>query len=296
MKNIVIIGSSAAGHSLALQLRSRDKSCSITVVTEEAYPHYDRRKLLAYFSGSVKEKELSAVAADVYSRENIILVREAKAAGINCDRGKLSLKKEEKQESISFDLMAICTGMKVVRGEVPGIRKEGIFTLDSLADAKAAKAVVISGPVCLFGEWNSRAKILAQLFLDQKKEVRLIIDQAADVLPGVEVINSVVSEFIGESGLQAVKLKEGKIIGTSFCVLTSPLVPSTEFLNGTGLVSEGGFIAVDSGFRTSRQNIFACGSVTGKCDSWEDAVKQGSSLGDIFASLLAGDVPRGTSL
>jgi nitrite reductase (NADH) large subunit len=287
MKNIVIIGSSAAGHSLAMQVRGKNKQCAITIVTEETYPCYDRRKIPAYFSGTIKEKDLFIAGWDSYVRENITVIKETRAVGVNCDRGTLHVKKEDKRESIPFDLLAICTGMKTIPPEIPGIRKEGIFTFGSLADVKAAKSTVINGPVCFFGEWNAAGRLLAQSLLSMKKELTLITEGISAELPaGVEAVNSTIIEFIGEAGLQAVKLREGKIIGTSFCVLTSPVAAATELLDDTDVKREGGFICVDNNFKTSRQNIFACGSVTGKCDSWDEALRQSAVLSDTLAALL----------
>jgi nitrite reductase (NADH) large subunit len=293
MNKVVIIGSSAAGHSLALQLRSRNKQCSITLVTEEAYPCYDRRKLSGYFTGKVREKELFVAAQDTYARENITFIRESKAAGVNCDRGTLYLKKEDKRESIPFDLLAVCTGTKTSIPEIPGSRKEGVFAFDSLAEVKAAKNTVINGPVCLSGAWNSRAQLLAELLIGERKEVRLFMGAGqlpAQLPAGIELIASEIVEMIGESGLQAVKLAEGKIIGTSLCVITGPAAPSTEFLADAGVKCENGFISVDNDFRTSRENVFACGSVTGKSGSWEESVQQASCLSITLAGLLGGSI------
>lgn len=289
MKKIVIIGASAAGHALAQGLRAKNKDCQITLVTEEAYPCYDRRRLFDYFAGMVREKELFLCSTDAYARENIILRRETQAVGINCDRGTVYLKMEDKRDSIPFDFLAICSGKELSLPELPGIRKEGVFTLGSLADVRAAKSAVINGPVCLSGEWNAGAAALTAALRTMKKDVMLITPSAvpSGELEGVTVINSAISEFIGESGLQAVKLREGKIIGTSFCVLTGPWLPASGICDGTDVRRENGFIVVDGDLRTSRENIFACGSVTGKCDSWEEAVKQASTVSVTLAGLLS---------
>jgi NAD(P)H-nitrite reductase large subunit len=288
MNKVVIVGCSAAGHSLALQLRSRNKGCSITVVTEEAFPPYDRRKLLSYFAGTAREKELFIAGPEPYARENITFIKETQAVGANCDRGTLFLKKkDDRRENIPFDLLAVCTGKKTVRPEIPGIRKEGIFTFDTLADIKAAKSMVINGPVCLFGEWNAKARALAELFVAEKREIKLVSGNAPAQLPGAETINSTIVEMIGESGLQAVKLREGKIIGSCFCVLTGPSAAAADFLGDTGILGGNGSIPVDGECRSSRPNVFACGPVTGGADSWEEAVRQAEKLSETLAQLLS---------
>jgi NAD(P)H-nitrite reductase large subunit len=286
--NIVIIGSSAAGHTLAVKLREITRECGITILTEDAFPCYDRRKLFGYFCGTVREKELFLCPADGYAKQNITFRKETHVTTVNPDRKRVYFKQDEKSDSIPYDYLAICSGTNVVLPDLPGIRKEGVSTLTTLADVKAAKSVVITGPICFFGAWDSRAQQLASLLVSEKKEVKFYGSAPAEQVPGgVEVIDSEIVEFIGEAGLQAVKLKEGKIIGTSFAVTFGPRVASTDFLENAGIALENGFISIDEKYATNKERIFSCGSVTGKNDSWEEAVKSASVLAEILATKIA---------
>ena len=98
MNRIVIIGSSAAGHTLALQLRAKKAQCAITLVTEEKFPAYDRRKLARYFAGKAKDKELFLGAADAYAKEEIAFIKEAKVMAVNAERRTVSMKFDEKRD------------------------------------------------------------------------------------------------------------------------------------------------------------------------------------------------------
>lgn len=288
MNRIVIIGSSAAGHTLALGLRAKKAQCAITLVTEEKFPAYDRRKLAGYFAGRVKEKELFLCVADAYAKEEIAFIKEAKVVGVNAERRTVYMKFDEKRDSIGYDTLVVCSGTKISLPELPGIQKEGVFAFNGLADMKAAKSIVISGPVCFFGGWDSRAAELAAVLHAEKKEVVYFGEApAGGIAGGVQVVDSRVAEMIGESGLQAVKLQEGKIIGTSFVICAGPRLASTEFLKDAGVALENGFITVDGAGRSSKDRIYACGAVTGKSDSWEDAVKQAEALTDTLAAIAA---------
>lgn len=288
MNRVVIIGSSAAGHTLALGLRAKKAQCAITLVTEEKFPAYDRRKLAGYFAGKVREKELFLGAADAYAKEEIAFIKEAKVTGVNAERRTVYMKFDEKRDSIGYDILVVCSGTKISLPDLPGIQKEGVIAFNGLADMKAAKSFVISGPVCFFGGWDSRAAELAALLLAEKKEVVYFGEPpAAGMTGGVQVVDSRVAEMIGESGLQAVKLAEGKIIGTSFVICAGPRLASTEFLKDAGVALENGFITVDGSGRTSKDRIYACGAVTGKGDGWEDAVQQAQALTDTLTALAA---------
>ncbi|MGE5308209.1 MAG: FAD-dependent oxidoreductase [Deltaproteobacteria bacterium] len=281
---VVIIGSSVAGFSVAEQLRAKNKNCSITILTEEAFLPYDRRKLVGYFGGTVKEKELFLNHPDYYGRENIVVSREMEAMAINCDRRKISVRnKEDRRESVEYDQLVIASGMKVVPPEINGCHKEGVFTFTSLGDVKAAKNCVVSGPIVFYGGWSPVTRAFAEMLISQKKEAKFIGVPNADVPAGIEQINSEIVEMIGESGIQAIKFKEGKIIGSSFLVCAGPVVSSTEFLDETDVKRDNGYVVVDEKCATNRPNIFACGSVTGKANSWEEAVSQAAIISDILA-------------
>ncbi|MCX5708345.1 MAG: FAD-dependent oxidoreductase [Candidatus Omnitrophica bacterium] len=104
--------------------------------------------------------------------------------------------------------------------------------------------------------------------------------------PAVEVINSEVVEIIGDSGVQAIKLKEGKIIGVSWAGVMSPARPCTDFLKDSNIELIDGAIAVDENMRSSIPDIFACGAVclrrgeTPRIKTWEDSLAEGLSVAE----------------
>jgi len=278
----VIIGCSIAGHTVANLLRAENPQASITIISDEAYPLYDRRKLLDYWAGKLKEKELFLSSFDAYQQQAITFLKDCKAVAVNPSRRTVSYKKDDARQSIEYDYLVIASGRRTERPDIEGINKTGVFTFDSLADFKELKSCVTEDAVCLLGK-NPFVEKISALLTSRGIEVKLFPgtpqegvladspetgtppDQepaaASDSTCAVEEINSEIVEIIGESGVQAIKLKEGKIIGVSWVGLTLPLQPNIDFLKDTGIELAHGAIAVDEAMRTSFANIFACGSV-----------------------------------
>jgi len=290
MAQVVIIGASCAGHTVAANVKQKKPACSITVVSRNASLPCDKRRLLEYFSGKAREKDISLCPVDFYQKNDIRFLKETRVMGINPARKTVQLKRDEKRESIGYDILVIATGMETIIPEIQGSHKEGVFVFDSLKDFKAAKSSVISDTVSLTGPWNERAKALCRFFAAEEKSIKFIGARPDDAgeFPGVEFIPSEIVEIIGESGIQAIKFKEGKIIGTSLLVFTGPAKAATGFLTETPMKLDGdGFISLDERLMSSCKDVYACGSVTGHAaSSWDAAAAQASLVADVICSAI----------
>ena len=295
---VVIIGSSIAGHTLAKALRLANVDCSITLVTRSMYPAYDKRKLLDYLTGIVKEKDLFLVPADFYQQHNIDFLKECTVVSVAPVRKQVSYKnKTDRRESLDYDLLAICSGTKTVLPEIDGIHKEGVYTLDSLSQYKEFCSHLITDPVCIMGS-GSLALSLAQALALKHRQVKVVSSSLSAGALGntdVEILATDVVELIGESGIQAIKLREGKIIGTSLPVfMAEPKNASIDFLKDIDIETYGDRISVDEGMRTSVANIYACGSVCvnkthpNTSKSWDDVIIESKMLAENLAHAMGG--------
>jgi nitrite reductase (NADH) large subunit len=283
---IVIIGGSVAGHNAAIDLRKRYQDAGITLISDEAYPFYDRRKLLDYWSGKIKEKELILFNLDAYHHSNINFLKESKVIAVNPSRRSVSYKLGEKRTSMEYDFLVVASGSKTALAEIEGINKAGVFRFDGFADFKKLKSTVMLDAVCLIGT-NQLTSCIIECITSKQIEVKLIADCSQDNFPSsVEVINSQVVEIIGDSGVQAIKLKEGKIIGVSWVGVMSQILPSVDFLKDADIEMNGSAIAVDENMRTNIADIFACGSVclhrgeSPRIKTWDESLAESLSVAD----------------
>jgi nitrite reductase (NADH) large subunit len=293
--NVVIIGASIAGHSAAVELKQKCPDISVTLITEESYPLYDRRKLFDFLCGAVKEKDLMLADREFYDKKGIKFLKEHKVVSVGAVRKQVTCKSKESRVSLDYDYLVICSGRKAVLPEVEGIHKEGVYQLNNLDDYKTLKIHLLTDPVCLIGEAEYGAA-LARILQDAKREVKLISEaapadfQATDTC---ELINSRVVELIGESGVQAVKLREGKIIGTSLPVfIPSTTKPNVDFAKDIGLEVINDAVAVDEMMRTTVADVFACGSVCGRLDvpavpkDWDNVAREGVFVAETIAAAV----------
>ncbi|MFH1397705.1 MAG: FAD-dependent oxidoreductase [Candidatus Omnitrophota bacterium] len=293
MIKIAIIGASVAGHTLVLNLREKNKDCQITLISEEGYPFYDRRLLLDFLAGRIKEEDLFKFKEDSYAKDNINFTRNKKVNYLNLQKKNLQLKTKE---IINYDFLVICSGRRYVLPEIPGANKPGVFTLYSLSDFKQFLDYFISDSVCLVGS-DDFAVNTAGIIASKNKEVKLVSsrDLSSISLPSrIKVINSEILEIIGESVVQAVKFKEGKIIACQSVVFLDKKESSIDFLKGTNIELSQGLIAVDDFGQTNYPGIYACGSVAGsklKADnnkSWDEVLAESARLSDYLSGIAKG--------
>ncbi len=301
--NIVIIGSSIAGHTVAETLRAVRNDCSITLMGKSPYPAYDKRRLLEYLTRGMKEKDLFLVQPDHYEKNGITFLKECCAVSVGTVRKQVTYKdKDDKRSSIEYDILVVCSGRRTEFPDISGINKEGVYKLDSLMDYKDLRSHLITDPVCVMGCGDSAVSV-ARALAARRKEVKLIsagpVPEGTREFQGpsetVETLFTEVVELIGESGIQAVRLKEGKIIGTSLPVfMPEPKKANIDFFKNSEIKTENGLICVDESMRTNVEGVYASGSVCARAGagdinkSWDDVIKESRLAADSIALAMGG--------
>ena len=293
MTRIVIIGASVSGHNTAVALRERDKECAITLVTEEPYPFYDRRKLSDYLSGAISENGLFLCGEDFYRDKNITFLKEKKASAVNPKRRLVYFRDKS---TLEYDALVVASGRVAEMPDITGAKKEGVFALNSLDDFKKAMSSFITDQVCLMGSDDIALQLARALIRRYKVEVKLASreDFESSLVPeGAEVIREALEEIIGEGGTQAVKLRSGKVIAASAVFCSDRTKVSADFLKENNPEISQDALMVDAGMRTNIEGIFACGSVCAprtepkKIKNWDDCIKEANLLADTLV-MLAG--------
>jgi len=296
--NIVIIGASIAGHTVATALREANKACSITLIGRSPYPAYDKRRFLDYLTGSAKEKDLFLVAPDYYQEHGIQFLKECLVTSVGTIRKQVTYKnKDDRRASLDYDFLVVCSGRSTELPDVAGINKEGVYTLDSLVNFKDFRTHLITEPVCIMGS-GPGALSVAQALAAKRKEVKLISSGlAVPENPNcyVDTIAADVVELIGEAGIQAVRLSEGKIIGTSLPVfMPEPKKANADFFKNGDIELSDGAIRVNETMSTNVPGVFACGSVCVKpsdansVKSWEETINESKVLVEHLVRQIGG--------
>lgn len=303
-KNIVIIGNSAAGVAAVESIRQKDRESKITVISDEPYLAYCRCLISNYLSGAISEKDLILRDNNFYEENKVGLLLEKKAEKVDVKKKKVVL---EDKTQVPYDSLLIATGASAkMPKELKGINKRGVFGFRTIKDAKDMLVIAsISHTSCVLG--GGLVGLKAAYGLKKRgQDVKVIVksgrilsqiaDKAAAELlfkvfkeNGIDIIlNTDVTEIIGNGDLKAIKLDNGKVIGCSLVVVGKGVSPNTKLISETDIKVEQGII-VDEYLRTNIDGVYAAGDVAQAYDValekpeinalWPNAVEQGRCAG-----------------
>lgn len=300
----VVLGSSAAGVNAIRELRKLDKECEIVLISKDK-DIYSRCILHHYLSGNRTLEQLNFVEKDFISLFDVNWIR-----GKACT----SLKPEEKivvledGEEVTYDKLLIATGshtfippIKNLIGakNVIGFRNvEDIETLKEIAKTRKNFLIMGAGLVgidCASGLLHLGVNVtmveMAGWMLSRQLDPRAaktyqdaFSAQGVTQYYGDGISEAVVNE---EGEITSIILSSGKEIPCDYVVVTAGVRASVEFLEGTGIETSRFGLVYDETGKTSDDNIYGAGDVSGTSPIWPAAVKEGI----IAASNMAG-VPR----
>ena len=128
----VIIGGGIAALSAAENIRKRDTTCSIIMVTEEAYRPYYRPMLSDLLSEDLSDERLYVHDEAWYEENNIKLVTNCKITSIDTSAKKVIA---EDGTEFTYNKLIIATGARSNIPPIPGADKQNVYSLRTLADA-----------------------------------------------------------------------------------------------------------------------------------------------------------------
>lgn len=300
----VVIGASAAGINAVRELRKLDKACRIVLISKDKNI-YSRCILHHYLGG---KRTLSQLNFAEHNFEELYDVRWIK--GMACTAVKPEEKKvilEDGSEE-SYDKLLIATGshtfippIKNLPGAKNVIGFRNVEDIDALKEAARTRKnfLVIGGGLvgldCTSGLLElgvnvSLVEMAGWLLCRQLDPHAAKTYQDAFAAKGVRQYLGVgITEAeLGENGeITAMVLADGTRIPCDYVVVTAGVRSNVEFLAGSGIETTRFGLVFDETGKTSDENIYGAGDVSGMSPIWPAAVKEGI----IAASNMAG-VPR----
>jgi nitrite reductase (NADH) large subunit len=274
---VVIIGNNVAGITTAKTIRELRQDVDILVFAEEKYHYYPRPALIEFIANKVEEKSLSFYPEDWYVKNRIKVNLGTRAERVDVEEKRVLAN----GLWVDFDALVLATGAKAFVPPIRGLPKQNVFTLRTLDDAKAIKAllpkiqsvVVIGGGV--LGLEVARAmnqarpglgiKILEktdsllsrQLDKEGGAILRALIEEMGiDILTGVEV-----EEIKGAEQVEKVMLKNGAELDAQLVVISAGVRPNLNLAKESGLKVGKGLI-VDANLCCNKKTmVFAAGDV-----------------------------------
>ena len=276
--DIVVVGGSAAGVTAAITARRHYPSKSVLLVRKEAQVMIPCG--IPYICGTVGSPEKNLIPDAVLEKEQVeILVSEATA-----------IDRENKHVittsgAVAYDRLIVATGSHPVTPPIPGVGKEGVFTI--LKDVahlrrmqehlKSALDIVVVGggfigiefadEIRKMGEKNITIVEISSHCLSLSYDEEFCIE-AEQVLQsnGISILSaSKVTGFSGDGCVTGVQLANGKVLKANAVILGTGAKANAELGKASGLrMGATGAIDVDRTMRTSDKHIFACGDCAEK--------------------------------
>jgi len=270
--SVVIVGGGGAGLAAADMLRREGYDGTLTMVSADDSPPYDRPNLSKDFlAGTAPDDWIPLRSSEYYKDRRIDLVLGSRVTSLDIQQRRLQL---ENGKTYGFGALLIATGAEPVRLQIEGAADSQIHYLRTFADSKAiaakavsAKRVVVVGAsfIGLEVAASLRARgidvhVVAPGSLPLERvmgpEIGLFLRGLHESHGVVFHLGSTVSRINGRS----VRLGNGTIVDADFVVLGVGVRPSIALAERAGLVIDRG-ITVNEYLETSMPGIFAAGDV-----------------------------------
>ncbi len=304
-RHIVVVGGSLAGLRTVEALRRLGNDARITLVGDENTLPYDRPPLSKEILLGKAEAEAVGLTTSQQLADLDVDVRLGEpATGLDLAARTVRVGRDD----LPFDDLLIATGARARHAEHLESRK-GLYVLRTLDDALAIRGALEDCPrVAILGGGFIGAEV-ASAARDLGLDVAVI-----DVAPvlmhrglgtaigqrmtdvarhaGVSLwMEETVTEIVGESNVEAVRLSSGTLLNADVLVVGMGSVPNTEWLHGSGLTLDDGVVC-DSTLAAA-PGIYAAGDVARwmhpvygslRCEHWTTAGEHA----DAVASTMSG--------
>jgi NAD(P)H-nitrite reductase large subunit len=298
----VIIGGSAAGISAIEAIRSIDRESPIDLFSDEATPLFSRVLLPYYVAEELSKPLLNFRSADFFEQNRITPHLGLRVQKISIDSKTIHT---QNGDSHPYDKLLLATGGNPIVPSIPGIEKEGISTLKTMADAeriynlKGRKAVVIgAGSVGVESCISLKRRGMEVTLLEQLAHVLpTVFDEEAASIVRKRIENLGIKTITGEKALRftgngRVKsvITDSREIECDMVVVAVGVKPAIELAQTAGIeMGSLGGIKVNNRMMTNMSDVYSAGDVTETYDItrdsnwinaiWPCAVEQGRIAG-----------------
>lgn len=310
-RRYVIIGNGVAGTTAADTLRKNDPNCSISLLTNEPYPLYNRVSLPRFLQGKIVEQRVMIRDLAWHEQRGIRLITETMVAEVNTDEREIVT---ENGLRLPYDALLVATGGWANPLRVPGAEGcKHIYNFVTLDDTKtiiermlesrhavAYGGSFISYELCdgfairnLNTTWIMRGPYWLRSALDP--EGGEVVDNIARKF-GVEIIHGdEIESVIPQNGVPGyVKTKKGREIQADLIGVGLGITLNTSILANTPVAVRNG-ILTNEYLETNVPGVYSAGDVAEFYDAavgtqhtmgtWDNAMAHGK----LVAANMAGD-------
>jgi apoptosis-inducing factor 3 len=309
--SVVIVGGGAAGNAAAQRLRRSGYGGTITLISADDSPPYDRPNLSKdYLAGNAPEEWIPLHPRALYDELQIELRLATRVTAIDPRLHTVTL---ADGSTLPYGALLLATGAEPVRLKLPGGELPHVHYLRTLADSRAIIAAVAhlaDRERLRAGQSAPRAVVLGASFIGLEVAAALRARQLAVtvVAPGAVPLEHVLGREAGafirslheEHGVEfrlgsrataiepaAVTLASGERLAADLVVIGVGVRPAVGLAESAGLAVDGG-VLVDEYLQTSWPGIYAAGDIArwpdpcsgerARVEHWVVAERQGQTV------------------
>ncbi len=283
VRRFVIIGNGAAGTTCAEILRKQEPSCSVTLITDEVHPLYNRVALPRMLKNEVPPSKVFLRTLRWHEEAGIRLLRERRVTRLDVE-GRIVL--TDRGEELPWDALLVASGGRPNPLPAPGGSAGNCLNFQYYDDtlalseqiATSRRAVAVGGSFIAYELADAfRARGLETVWMSRgPRWLRRVLDEEGGALVDRIAAAHGVHVLHGQE-VARVKLRDGVAVGvvttggeTIDCQLVGSglgLTMNTSFLDGSGVRLATG-VVTDRCLRTNIPGIYAAGDIA----EYEDAV------------------------
>lgn len=296
-EHFVILGNGIAGLSAAEEIRKRNKTASIILISDEPYDTYNRPMLTKSMLADLTPEQVAVHEAGWYEENKILRILGKRIEVIDLAEKEVVL---EDKTKLSYSKLIYALGAECRIPPIKGAQKERVIAVRRLEDIRQISrllpevkrvAVIGGGVLGLEAAWE---------FCKSKRKVTVIeaaphlmarqLDQgASDFLSriakeeGIRVLTAVQAEEItGEEKVTGVRISTGETVDADLVIISAGVRANKELAEESGIMTDQGVI-VNERMETNQENIYACGDCAqygeGSHALWSEASEQGKAAG-----------------
>ncbi|MGV0157296.1 NAD(P)/FAD-dependent oxidoreductase [Rhodococcus sp. GB-02] len=305
-RRFVIVGGGLAGAKMAEALRDRDFDGEITVLSEEDHLPYERPPLSKeFFAGKKTLPEFTVHDGEWFRDHRVDLRPGTTATAIDTAAHTVSL---PDGSTIGYDKLALATGSRSRRLDIPGADAEGVHYVRTVDQAAALlrtlaadKKLVVIGAGWIGLEIAASARgfdvdvtVLEHADLPLESTLGPEMGEVFAALHrqnGVDLRTGTDVSAISVDGDQAsgVTLSDGTVIPADAVLIAVGALPNTELASEAGIDVDNG-VLVDAGLQSSDGDVVAVGDIAAaqhpilnariRVEHWANALNQPETAAD----------------
>lgn len=292
-----IIGGGAAGLNAAKAIRERDKTGSIYMLSNEAYPAYNRPMLTKSLVAGLDAEQIAVQEASWYEENNVCLLLGKNVVSIDTEKKEIHTDDGAK---FKYTKLIYALGSECFIPPIQGADQPEVIAIRRLSDTQKVtellpqtkEAVVIGGGVLgLEAAWElkkARCKVTV-LELAPRLMGRQLDEGAGEMIKavseaqGITIHTGVQIEAIeGDGHVTGVRLGDGRVFPAQLVIVSCGVRANVTVAKAAGIETDRA-VVVNSRMETSAADVYACGDCAQyqgiNYAIWPQAVEEGKTAG-----------------